>query len=182
MKTFHVSFAQKRHLLAIAKLLWKEIYDDIPFDRVYKWIANAYWPPNEFNQWFVLTLNTTIIGAICWSIYDQYGSKVILNISWLAITEEYQGQGFGKKLWDESFQQVCQGLKERGLKASLVIVQVDEENVKALRYFRKRLRNPTEVFVPNVWSGQNGVYFLFKKIGKGFCKRMTDDKNTSLDR
>jgi GNAT superfamily N-acetyltransferase len=156
--------ARMDELEIVASILWEEVYSELDYAYVRKWIEESGWPFSAYNFWFVLAVDGKIAGVICWNIFDRYGSKVILNVAWMAIAGEYQGKGYGTALWKHSLEQVIQYLANLEEKVALIMVQVDEENNKARSFFRKVLAQPIEVIIHNVWGENNGVVFLFMPL------------------
>ena len=143
----------------IAKIARDEIYEKLTYKQVETWLKSSGSLPSTLH--FLAEENGKIIGFITWTYYDRYGKQIILEISWLAVAKEYQGQGCGEQLIKESFKQLQDRWKE--LEVVAIVVDADEENKEVRGFYRKVLKPFHETVIPNVWPDGEGMVLFFAR-------------------
>jgi len=144
---------------AVAEIARDEIYDELTAKEVEEWLKNSGNYP--YLQHFVAEEDGEIVGFISWGLYDRYAKQIILEIAWMAIEEERQGRGIGKELLEKSLKEVKDSW--RGLQVVAIIVDTDEENRKAQRFYERTLRPFQKVVIPKVWSDGEGTIIYFAR-------------------
>jgi len=156
--------AKEKDLDIIVQIIKNEIYPELSFAEMKKWIKSLGWPPNPYVQWFVLEENGEIIGTMRWEVFDRYDERLILMSSWIAIKREYQHQGYGSYLWQKSKNILNEYWRSKGCKIVLIFTETEMENPSACNFYRKMLGNDLiEVKMPKIWWPKNNVIWFFKE-------------------
>ena len=153
--------AKDEEIEEIAKICRDEIYDELSLEWVLDWLKSITFP---YLQYFVADKNGEVVGFIDWTLYDRYGQQVMLEISLIAVKKEYQRRDIGRRLVEESLTKIREFWTGQGLKVVMFMVETEEENETARKFYNKILKPFHKRFVPEVWEKEGGKIFYFKDL------------------
>ena len=105
---------------------------------------------------FVAELNGTLVGFIEWIQKSGFRKEVVLELEQLAVRPDYQRQGVGTSLIQESLGQVARMLKRRGACIKNIIVTTRTDN-QAQRLYRKVLGAAPEAVIKDLYSADEVI-------------------------
>lgn len=150
-----IRLIQKGELEQVAEIAKERIYSFLSLEEIKNWLGSMKFP---YLQIFVAdnrleaNLPADIVGFISWRLYDQSVDKVVLEIFWMAIKEQFQETGIGKDLFITSFKRVRDYWESRGKTVSAILVAPYEKREGAQRFFEKILRPSHKALIPDVWG------------------------------
>ncbi len=72
--------------------------------------------------------------------------------------------GVGTKLVETSLSKICRRWRTRRIEPVMVVVEADEPNRAARRFYEKVLEKPGSFLIENVWGTDRGTVLYFKKL------------------
>lgn len=102
-----------------------------------QWIYSKFfgWPVNRY---YVSTNNDEIIGYILWTEMGGFRKNCVLELEQLAVAADWQGQGVGTQLIDESLTQIASTLSNEKRQPKLVEITTGTTN-EVQRLYKKTL-------------------------------------------
>ena len=151
---------ERKDYSGAAKLIQGEIYGiNLSPEKMEQWL-NAHLSPISLG--FVAEEQGELVGAVIWILYDLWGEEFSFELSWIAIEKAYQGKGIGKLLLQQSFKMVLEDEEYRKSSPACIILDVDADNERALKFYREWLQPFQEVLVQSYWKkGGVDTYFLY---------------------
>jgi ribosomal protein S18 acetylase RimI-like enzyme len=153
--------AKDGEIREIAEICRDEIYNELSLDWVLDWLKSITHP---YLQYFIAEEDGEIVGFIDWTLYDRYGQQVMLEISLMAVKEERQRKGIGTRLVEESLEKIKEFWATQSLRIVMFMVETEDENEAAQKFYNKILKPFHKRFVPDVWEKEGGKVFYFKDL------------------
>ncbi|BCE02611.1 GNAT family N-acetyltransferase [Marinicellulosiphila megalodicopiae] len=111
---------------------------------------------------YVVEINDEIIGFIIWSQKSGFRPEAILDLEQIAILTDYQGQGLGAKLIEESLVLVKQQLAKQDSILKHITVSTRADN-QAQRLYKKVLGAEIEATIKNLYSADE-VFMIARNV------------------
>lgn len=92
-----------------------------------------------------------VFGYIFWSQKSGFREAVVLELDQIAISQKFQGQGYGKALIKQSLIQVRKQLFENSQHVKKVLVSTRADNA-AQKLYESTLGAEIQVVIPNLYS------------------------------
>ena len=125
----------------------------------HRWIADLL-RGHPWTQAFGAFEGDEFVGAIVWDVSDISEKRVALELDWIAVQEERQGEGIGARLVRETINRFLEDPIFRGYELTSIFVIGTEDNKG---FFEKVLKPFKTLTVEDVWeykdAEKNQVWF-----------------------
>ena len=154
----------------VAAILKAEIHQHASVGELLEWLRSigAAGGDNIYAAWYLAVNRASreIIGFIRYDAHDFEfeNRRVMISISLLAVKKDCHGMGVGTKLVEASLGKICRRWRTRRIEPVMVIVEADEPNHVARRFYEKVLEKPGSFLIENVWGPDRGTVLYFKKL------------------
>jgi len=148
----------------------EEIYFGSTFLDIKNWmdvnvvskVRNLYFPC------YIAILRGTgeIVGMIQYEAQDidYQNRQVVISINLLAIKNNFQGRGIGKKLVTLSLKKVIERWTLNKFTTVAVRVETDENRIVARKFYKKVLDKSTETILKDVWGRGEGTVIFVERL------------------
>lgn len=113
-------------------------------------------------QLFVAEAESTIKGYIHWTQRSGFRPQVVLELEQIAVRPEFQGQGIGTRLIEESLPMLRQQLGERRATIKHIVVTTRADNA-AQRLYLKTLGAEVEGIISDLYSADE-VFMVARNV------------------
>ncbi len=154
----------------VAAILNQEIHKHASVGELLEWLKSigSTGGDNIYAPWYLAVnrVGGEIIGFIRYGAHDFKfeNRRVMIANSLLAVKKDYHGMGVGTKLVETSLSKICRRWRTRRIEPVMVIVEADEPNRVARRFYEKVLEKPGSFLMENVWGPDRGTVLYFKKL------------------
>ena len=107
-------------------------------------------------QYFVAKTKGKISGYILWIEKGGFRKEAVFELEQIAVAKDFQGQGIGTQLIEESLLEIKKYLKKRGSILKAVEVTTGTDN-KAQGLYKKTLGAEIECVVKNLFRGDEVI-------------------------
>ncbi|MDP3882961.1 MAG: GNAT family N-acetyltransferase [Candidatus Staskawiczbacteria bacterium] len=143
--------ATKKDIIEIAKIASENFSGLKDPDKAEKWVeCNFCAFPRT--QYFVCKEKGNISGYIFWIEKGGFRKESVWELEQIAVSKNFQGQGAGTKLIEESLAEIKKYLKKRGSSLKAVEVTTGTEN-RAQKLYQRTLGAQAECTVKNLFRG-----------------------------
>lgn len=132
-----------------------------PREKLHDEWVNANFSAFPRMRYYVAIVDGVMVGYALWSIKSGFRDKSIVELEQLAVVPECRGQGVGKQLLEQSFDQFKFYLKEKNIEIKAVYLTTRDGN-SAESLYRKVFSVEREGIIKNYGSGDEVI--LFKRF------------------
>lgn len=151
---------ERKELKRIIKIQQKELYPELEDWQIKQWTeGEGIFAPKSF----VVLRDEKIIGFIIFEIYEvkrvENINEIIISLDSIAISEDFQKEGIGKKLLKEGLEKAMNYWDGKGFKVKGLIVETGTE--EATGFYEKVFSSFEKRIFPNIWSDEEGIVHFF---------------------
>jgi ribosomal protein S18 acetylase RimI-like enzyme len=151
----NIKKAEEKNLKEIAKIASENFSGLKNIKNAEQWISCNFLAFPRV-QYFVAEENGKIAGYIEWMEKGGFRENSVWELEQIAVAKDFQGQGIGTQLIENSFLEIKKYLKKRGSKLKAIEVTTGTEN-KAQNLYKKILGAEPECVIKNLFRGDEVI-------------------------
>ena len=150
----------RKELKEVMEIEHEVLYQELEKSQIRQWVeGEGIFAP----QSFVMLIDKRIIGFTVFEIYEikrvDGVNEIIISLDAMAISEDFQKKGNGKKLLKESIERAKDYWNTRGFKVKGLIIETGTN--EATGFYKKVFPSFKKRVFPDIWSDGEGIVHYF---------------------